>query len=228
MNATGRPHWFSVAETQTSDASHSTTNGWLSSMDWSLALSSSFFSRPKADRADYPVGRCSTHKRLYLVREVWYPLRIVSKHVHYSTERADICRRRIVLEEAKSLLIWFDDAITHTVTKYVDRCLRFHRLGFVEGKTSQLNCCMELLHIFIMFLLVSPCYCNVVQIWEGVLESFLFDHLVHRSLEHGNSIGHTKRYTTELVESPIGFKTCVLPIRLFYWHLVLSTFEVKC
>ena len=58
--------------------------------------------------------------------------------------------------------------------------------------------------------------------------SFLFDHLVHRSLEHGNSVGHTKRYTTELVESPIGFKTCVLPITFFYWHLVLNTFEVKC
>ena len=27
---------FSVAETQTSDASHSTTNGWRSSMDWSV------------------------------------------------------------------------------------------------------------------------------------------------------------------------------------------------
>ena len=69
------------------------------------------------------------------------------------------------------------------------------------------------LHIFIMFLLVSYCYCNVVQIWEGVPESFLIDYLVHRSLEHGNSVGHTKRYTTELVESPIDFKTCVLPIR---------------
>ena len=106
--------------------------------------------------------------RLYLVREVWYPLRIVSKHAHYSTERAYICWKRIVMEGAKSLLFWFDDAITHTVTKYVDRCPRFHRLGFIGGKTSPLNCFMELLHIFIMFLLVSPCYCNVVQIWEGV------------------------------------------------------------
>ena len=47
----------SVAETQTSDASHSTTNGWLSSMDWSVALSSSFFSRSKADRADSSSGK---------------------------------------------------------------------------------------------------------------------------------------------------------------------------
>ena len=52
MNA-GRPHWFSVAETQTSDASHSTTNGWL----WNVALSSSFFNRSKADRADSSSGK---------------------------------------------------------------------------------------------------------------------------------------------------------------------------
>ena len=153
---------------------------------------------------------------------------MVSKHAHHSSERADICWRRIILEGAKSLLIWFDDNITHAVTKYVDRCLRFHRFGFIEGKTSPLNCFMELLHIFIMFLLVSPCYCNVVQIWEGVLESFPIDHLVHRSLEHGNSAGHTKTYTTELVESLIDFKTCVLPIRFCYWHLVIGTFQVKC
>ena len=164
----------------------------------------------------------------YLVRELWYPRRIVSKHALLSTKRVDICWRRIVLEGAKSLLFWFDDTITHTVTKYVDRCLRFHRLGFVESKISPLNCFLELLHIFIVLLMVSPCCCNVVQIWEGVLESFLIDHLVHRSLEHGNSVGHTKSYTTELVASPIGFKTCVLPIRLFYWHLVISNFEVKC
>ena len=132
------------------------------------------------------------------------------------------------MEGAKSLLLWFDDTITHTVTKYVDRCLRFHRLGFVDGKTSPLNCFLEPLHIFIVFLLVSPCCSNVVQIWEGVIESFLIDNLVHRSLEHGNSVGHTKSYTTELVASPIGFNTCVLPIRLFYWHLVISNFEVKC
>jgi len=79
-----------------------------------------------------------------------------------------------------------------------------------------------------MFILVSSCYCNVVQIWEGVLESFLIAHFVHRSLKQGNYVGHTKRYTTELVESPIGFKTCVLPIWLFYWQLVISTFDIKC
>ena len=62
MNATGRPHWFSVAETQTSDVSHSATNRWLSSVDWSVALSSSFFSRSKAGKgssyiAQYPILR---------------------------------------------------------------------------------------------------------------------------------------------------------------------------
>ena len=57
MNAAGRPHWFSVAETQTCDASHSTINGWLSSMDWSVALSSSFFSRSQAGRADSSSGK---------------------------------------------------------------------------------------------------------------------------------------------------------------------------
>ena len=57
MNATGRPHWFSVAESQTSGASHSTTNGWLSLMDLSVALSSSFFGRSKADRADSSSGK---------------------------------------------------------------------------------------------------------------------------------------------------------------------------
>ena len=123
---------------------------------------------------------------------------------------------RGVLKDDLGEVRWFDDTITHTVAKYVDRCLRFHRLGFIEGKTSPLNCFMERLHIFIMFLLVSHCYCNVFQLWEGVVESFLIDYLVHRSLEHGNFVGHTKRYTTELVESPIGFKTCVLPIRLCY------------
>ena len=71
MNATGRPHWFSVAETQTSDASHSTTNSWLSSMDWSVALSSSFFStgRSKADRADSSRGKDAAFTRGCILSE---------------------------------------------------------------------------------------------------------------------------------------------------------------
>ena len=43
MNATGRPPWFNVAEIATSDASHSTTKGMLSSIDCNEALSIACF-----------------------------------------------------------------------------------------------------------------------------------------------------------------------------------------
>ena len=90
-----------------------------------------------------------------------------------------MCWRRIVLEGAKSLLVWFDDTITHTVTKYVDRCLRLHRLGFVEGKSSPLNCFMERLHMFIMFLLVSPATVMLPRYGKVSLSpSFLMSSLV--------------------------------------------------
>ena len=96
MNAAGRPHWFIVAETQTSDASHSTTNGWLSFMEWSVSLSSSFLSNSQANRADLSSGKDVAFTRGCILSE---------KFANHSTERANVCWRRIFLERAKSLLI---------------------------------------------------------------------------------------------------------------------------
>ena len=83
---------FSVAETQTSDASHSTTNGWLSSVDWSVALSlsSSFFSRSKTDRADSSSGKDVAFTRggillekfgIHVAKQTCPPLYGESRHV---------------------------------------------------------------------------------------------------------------------------------------------------
>jgi len=82
MNATGRPRWLSVADTATSDASHSTTKGgihrWLEMklLQWTFSKTQSLPGK------QHPTENFSQLSTSYFIGETWNPFHIVCEQTH--------------------------------------------------------------------------------------------------------------------------------------------------
>ena len=93
---------------------------------------------------------------------------------------------------------------------------------------STLHNFKERLDIRIVFFLGSTRHSDVVEVCECVLQLLLLDDLVHKSLKHRNTIGHSKWYATELVQVSTRFKCSILPHGLRYRNLMMGIFDIIC
>ena len=87
---------------------------------------------------------------------------------------------------------------------------------------STLHNFKERLDIIIVFFLGLTRHSDVVEVGECIFQFLLLGEFVHKSLKHRNTIGHTKWYTTELVQLSTRFKCSIFPLYLRYRNLMIG------